>query len=352
MEANRLVVLTDEGGFFGQTRKPWVSMDIGRVCSHVEAEGVTVGRFTFRDVGTRAVDIHDSAVFYAFSQKENTRRYIQDIVLHLSHGSNLLIPSYDLLMCHENKGYQELYRRQRNLPSLPSAYLPSGRDIDGLTVSFPAVVKTVEGSNGRGVFLARDGAGLARIARKIAPSMPLATRLDLVRRRILRRRKRFAEYPSYDNRIDYRQYRDYVTPQRRFVVQEFVPGMSYDYRVLIMGPRHFVTKRHAREGDFRASGAKRFDFDFTPPPSLLDYARAVYERVDAPFLSMDICPHGEGYALFEFQALHFGINVLKKGHGWFARVGGEWRFHPEEGDFEAFMAEALVEYLRRHWPPA
>ncbi len=349
MRTNGLVVLTDERGFFGQTRRPWVSLDIEKVCRLVEEAGTPTRRFTFGDIGTGRVEVRESAVFYAFSQKENTRRYIQDIILHLSHGANLLIPSYDLLMCHENKGYQELYRRQRGFPTLRSSYVPEGRGLT-LPADFPLVVKTIDGSNGRGVFLARNRRELARIERHITPHLPLSTRLDLLRRRFFRRRKHFPEYPDYNNMTDYSQYKEYVTPRMRFIIQEFVRGPSFDYRVLVMGDRHFVMKRHARKGDFRASGTKLFDFDFDPPPGLLDFARAVYERADTPFLSMDICPRDGGYALLEFQALHFGISVVKRGRGWFLREGQGWRFCAGEADFEACMAEALVAYLATHWP--
>ncbi|MBN1426211.1 hypothetical protein JXA88_16800 [Candidatus Fermentibacteria bacterium] len=343
-----LVVLTDENGFFGQTRKPWVSLDIGKVCRAVEQSGIPVRRFTFQDVGANAVDIRDSAVFYAFSQKENTRRYITDIVRHLSHGSNLLIPSYDLLLCHENKGYQELFRRQQGMPVLPSAYFVSGAGAEAMDIAFPVVVKTVDGSNGKGVFLAHTRAELRRIVRRMEPRMPLCTRIDLIRRRFFRRKKTYPEYPDYSNRTDYLQYREYVRLRKRFIVQEFVDGYSYDYRVLVIGDRYFVMRRGAFPGDFRASGTKMFDFDFQIPDGLLEFARSVYEKALAPLMSMDICPRDDGFVLFEFQALHFGTSALKKARGWYVRQGGSWRFLEGKADLEHCMGEALVGYLRTH----
>ena len=341
----RLVVLTEEGGFFGQTRKPWVSLDVGRLCRHVEQGGIRVERATFGDVGTGTIEIRDSAVFFAFSQKENSRRYLTDIVLHLSHGSNLLIPSFDLLMCHENKGYQELFRRQRGLPALAGVYLVSSRDVKGLNLNFPVVLKTVDGSNGKGVFLARDRKELLRITRRIEPRIPLMTRLDLIRRKHFRRQKRFDAYPDYSSRTDYAQYREYIVPRRRVVLQEYIPGLEYDFRVLALGGRFFVMKRQVRAGDFRASGTKLFEFDADVSVSLLDFAHSVEAQVDAPFLSMDICPYGCGWALLEFQALHFGVSAVKKGPGYFARERTEWQFQPGQSDLEAEMARALVEFL-------
>lgn len=342
-----LYLLTDDG-FFGQTRKPWVSLNVDRLCQGLTSRGLEVRVATVRDVGTWRVDPRDSVVFYTFSQKENTRRFIQDVARYLCLRGNHLVPSYDLLLCHENKGFQEFYRRIKNLPCLPSLYLEDDAECDTLPIRFPVVVKTVEGSNARGVFLARTPSELRRVARKLRPGLSLGTRLDLVRRRYFRRRKHYPEYPDYRNAVDAAQYRDYVTPRRRFVVQEFVPGLDHDYRVLAVGSKWFVMKRHTFPKDFRASGTKRFDFDFTLPDGLLDVAEGVLAALDTPFLSMDLCPHAGGFALLEFQALHFGVNVVKKGRGWFEREGQRWVFHAGRADLEDCLAEGLAHYLRAH----
>ena len=40
----------------------------------------------------------------------------------------------------------------------------------------------------------------------------------------------------------------------KIVVQEFIPGLKNDYKVLIFGSKYYVLYRRVREGDFRASG--------------------------------------------------------------------------------------------------
>ena len=107
---------------------------------------------------------------------------------------------------------------------------------------------------------------------------------------------------------------------------------------------------HVREGDFRASGSKKHDFDFEPEPELLNYARDVYERFDTPFLSMDIGPTSRGYGLFEFQALHFGIYWFMKSRGYYVRRNGDWVFVPSKPDIEAEIARALALYVQSRTP--
>lgn len=319
-------------------------MDADRIQSVLEAHGFIVERRVLHELVNATCSPTHATIFYAFSQKPNRRRYICDLIRHLDDGTNVLIPSYDLLLCHENKGFQELYKRRIGLPGLTTYYFSSKEELDRHDVRYPVVFKTLEGSNARGVFLAESRAEVERLIGRTT-RQSLLTRLDLVRRKHFRRRKTFKEYPDYSNEADYWQYRDYVRNEGNFLLQEFVPHLRCDYRVLVLFDKYYVTKRHIPEGDFRASGAKRFDFDFEPEPSLLDYARNVYGRFDEPFLSMDIGAAPDGYHLFEFQALHFGLNVFVKGRGYYVRQGQDWVFVEARPDIETEIATALAKYV-------
>jgi glutathione synthase/RimK-type ligase-like ATP-grasp enzyme len=267
----------------------------------------------------------------------------------LEKNDNVLIPSYELLKCHENKGYQELHKRNIGLPSLPSVYLSSAKEIDFYNLDFPLVLKATEGSNAKRVYLIHDLAELRSRIKRLS-KQSLFVQLDLLRRKCLRGKKEYKEYPQYSNRADYLQYRDYILEESNFVLQEFVQGIDFDFRVLVLYDRYYVTKRHTREGDFRASGAKRFDFAFEPDPKLLDYAKWVYEKFDTPFLSMDICPHGDRYELLEYQALHFGINVLVKSRGYYHQSGEAWVFAEAIPDIELGIAEGIAKYVDSRFP--
>jgi glutathione synthase/RimK-type ligase-like ATP-grasp enzyme len=51
-------------------------------------------------------------------------------------------------------------------------------------------------------------------------------------------------------------------PQRGYVFfQEFLPGNDFDTRITVIGNRAFGFRRMNREGDFRASGSGRLDYD-------------------------------------------------------------------------------------------
>ena len=76
------------------------------------------------------------------------------------------------------------------------------------------------------------------------------------------------------------------------------------------------------ENNFRASGAKKFDINFDPEEKLLDAASSFKEAFpETPYLSMDIIfdARDATYKLLEFQAMHFGLNVLVKNDGYFTK---------------------------------
>ena len=339
------MILTEKNGFFGQTRKPWVSIDTGAFVQAFRDGGFKTETRTFDEIANSERDIRGRVVIYTFSQKYHVRQYVKDVVFALSK-KNRVIPSYDMLKCHEDKGYQELFKKEAGIGSLKAFYFSDPAAVREHSVAWPVVLKSVEGSNGKRVWLARNMGELEKLLKRHFVSVPAMDRLDLLRRRYFRAKKSYREYPDYTNEKDLAQYAEYVTDYRPFVIQEYVPGLEHDYRVLVLHDRLYVTKRHVRDNDFRASGAKKFDFDFEPDAALLDFADEIFRKISQPVISLDICEKNGSYYLLEFQALHFGINVFVKSKGCYSRSGGEWRFSERMESFERELAGAFIRHLR------
>jgi glutathione synthase/RimK-type ligase-like ATP-grasp enzyme len=343
----RLIVLTGYDHFFGQSRKPWVSIDTKLLLHNLHKSGIEIDEVPFHKVANNQVDIKDSIVFYTFSQRDNLRSYINDVVFNLANKGNHVIPSLELLRCHENKGIQECIKHNLKIDNLKSLYLSSKRELIEYQITYPVVLKTITGSNGKGVFLIQNKSQLLKTISDIEPKLYLATKLDLLRRKYLRLPKIFPGYERVDLKKDYEQYGDYITPEKCFVLQEFISGLEFDYRVIILGKHFFVTKRLTRKDDFRASGAKRFTFDFQATDELLDYAQDIYNKFSTPCLSLDIGVKDNQYYLFEFQALHFGINAIVRGKGYYHQTNKGWEFQERKVVFEDELSNSLIEYLNK-----
>lgn len=343
----KIVLLTGKNHFFGQTRKPWVPINTEQFKAYIQSFGYEVDEYSFDQIANLQNPPRSSIVFYTFSQKENMRLYISSVIRYLVRLDNKVIPNYDLLLCHKNKGYQELYKRSIGLNSLNSLYLSGIDQCKENDVKYPVVLKTVSGTNAKGVYLIHNEKHLISRLRKLTPKLSVFERIDLFRRHYLRKKKHFQGYANYFNLEDFRQYREYITPETRFILQEFVPNLQFDYRVVIMHGKYFPMKRMNRDNDFRASGSKRFVFEEKTSERLLNYAHFVYSKFDTPFLSLDIGEANGNYFLFEYQALHFGISSIVLSKGYYERIGETWKFIAQAPNFEKYLAEGLISYIEQ-----
>lgn len=339
-----IVFITSNNGFFGQTRKPWVSMDSDRIAKRLIDRGFRVKKMTLHQAINDKNPIKDSIVFYTFSQKENIRSYIIDLIWLLDDGSNFLIPSFDFLKCHEDKGYQELFKRKLGIEDLSALYFSCLEDIEGYDLTFPIVFKTIDGSNGKGVKLISSKDELVKVI-KSNRKITFLDKIDIIRRRYFRKKKSYKEYPDYTNEKDLEQYIAYITNEKCFVLQQYVPDLDCDYRVLAINDKYFVTKRLVNDGDFRASGTKRFVFDFPLDETLLDYIKELKDKFDTPFFSTDVGFKNGKYHLFEYQALHFGLNVYVKSNVYYYKTNDGWQKQDFKPDIEMDIADGLAGYL-------
>ncbi len=340
----KLILVTASGQFFGQARKPWVSIDTAKLIRNLQERGFEVELLEFHQLAAQAHTLRNEVIFYTYSQLDYLRGYIKDIMLVVSR-ANRIIPSLELLLCHENKGFAELYKRSLGLSEPQAWYLSHSRELAGLQIHYPVVLKTTSGTNAKGVFLCEDESELRKRLKTLAKPVSLAARLDSQRRRYLRPGRKYQGYPDFNPVKDADQWLEYMRPGSCFVLQEFIPGLDCDYRVIAVQERFYVMKRLTLRGDFRASGTKHFVFEFTVPEGLLDFAADVYHRFDTPYLSMDI-GHKEGRNhLFEYQALHFGTAAIVRSTGYYQRVVANWEFVETGSGLEETLAYGLAAYL-------
>jgi len=193
----RILFVTLKNSFFGQKRKPWVSIDTPKFIRLLEGMGHDVERIEFARLANLAATLKGETIFYSFSQRGHLRDYIKD-VMQLVSRENRIIPSLDLLLSHENKGYAELYKQILGINELKSHYLSDMEDINLCDLDYPVVLKTITGSNARGVFLCSSETELRRRIKAITPSLPLGKRLDALRRKYLRGHRTYPGYPDFD----------------------------------------------------------------------------------------------------------------------------------------------------------
>ncbi len=131
------------------------------------------------------------------------------------------------------------------------------------------------------------------------------------------------------------------------MLQEFVEGLSCDYKVVVYKDKFYFFQRQIKPGDFRASGTPDFKFPSEAPKGLLDYAEKVFELFDVPFASFDIAIKNEVFYLLEFQFVSFGQRAIERSEMYFTRQGGSWRSVKCSSDLEENFAESIVWYISK-----
>lgn len=335
LNTTRLIIVTHPNGFFGRRRYGWQSINVTKLEQHLgasfETTIVPIDRLLDLQLDT------DVLVLYGSSDDPKLRAFYKDVLFIAGQKCHLL-PKLEHLFAHENKGFQELYKRSIGVQSLKAEYL---FEWDQLRLPMPFVFKTIEGAGSAGVTLVSSERKLRQIRRQFfSPSF--------LRRAITKvRRMRMTD----DQRAMY-TYRH----QGRClaVAQEFVPGLTCDYKVLVYGRKYYLLRRSTRKDDFRASGSGIFTFPLEPRTEVLDFARYQARSLDAPYLSLDIAQREDGQcALIEYQVLHFGPYTILNSSGYFERTSSEWRFVKETPCLEREMAQSITQYVaqKRHAAP-
>ena len=341
--ADPIVLLVDYKAQFGSkyVAQPYRSgMDLGLLRSYLEEAGFRPEVLRLPEVDFRGRDWRGVPILYTSSEDEggHYKSYIEDIVLGLELAGARVIPAFRLLRAHNNKVFMEILRdlvRTEDFSGIESHTFGTLEDWEarkrgpeGLPPD-PTVIKPAAGALSRGVAMAAGESGLR--TKILAISRTRNLRHDLWDLGRSLRRKGYV-----------RESRN----RKKFVVQNFVAGLDHDWKVLIYGDRYYAIRRDNRRNDFRASGGGRLVCERKLPAGLLDYAARVFRALEVPALSLDIGVVGDGFVLFEFQALYFGTYTLDHSEFHFVRREGRWTLIEGLSELERVYVESVVRHLR------
>jgi hypothetical protein len=139
----------------------------------------------------------------------------------------------------------------------------------------------------------------------------------------------------------------FFSKRNPFVIQDFIPDLEYDYKVLIFGIKFFVFKRGIRENDFRASGSGKFTW-VKPPDEVLEFALDIQKKFKSPFISLDIgFGLNKNVYLFEFQGIGFGPIGLTKSNSYFIKLGQTWSEIKEKSNLEREYSSAINYHINK-----
>jgi glutathione synthase/RimK-type ligase-like ATP-grasp enzyme len=335
----KIYFVTNSENFYGQKKYPWESLDIRKIITKLE-NLYQVEHVCFDQIVNSDINIENSIVIYSSSQQKEYKEYIEDILMYLMQKGNRLVPSINIFKSHENKGYQELHKKLIGISSIPAYYFGHYKEIEGNDIKFPSVLKALDGFGSGNVSLVNSKIEVVKLTSQkdcIIDKSLFKTIRTIIAKPIKR-------YILHKKVIEFNS-KDFFHFFKRFIIQDFKPNLTYDYKVLVLYDKYYVLKRYTKKNDFRASGSGNFVFEEVEN-TLLDYAYKVFNKFNEPMMSLDICFDGNEFYLIEFQGIHFGPFTLTNSEGYYIKEKLNWIFVYTKSEIDHEVSNALYSYIK------
>lgn len=331
-----LILLDYRSHLYSAIRARGASMEVEEIKTGFEELGYSVLIQHYSDINFSDSDFRGTFVLYQSSEDPSLlyKEYIEDVLLGLQAQGAILIPGFEKFRAHHNKVFMEILRK--TIPVSGAEFFSQCfGTYEDYQRSFkppwyPIVFKLSSGSKSQNVLLARNKNEADACARKLSATPSL-----------------YNLWMTIYNWFDRKGFTPRSDHRRKFVVQQYVPNLSGDYKIVIYGEKYFVLFRENRENDFRASGSGRLSFPKEVPLGVLDFAHQTFFAFDVPYASLDIGFDGKNCYLFEFQFVMFGQYAVERSGWFFTKNKNGWARRDEKTSAENELVSAVHQDIQR-----
>jgi len=308
---------------------------LGYKCVFLNYSEIDFKEIDFKNKYVIYTSIEDSGLYY--------KDFIEDILWGIKIQGGILLPSLEMQRAHHNKVFMEILRAINGIDNnIHSRYFGSIKELIKNSGSFqyPIVLKSASGSGSKGVKLVNTEKELqkkAKIISKVNLPLPHIKEYLLLFKRYLQTKRLFKIESIY---------------RRKFITQNFIPQLDHDFKILIYGDKYYILKRNTKKNDFRASGSGIFEFVNNQdiiPVELLNYSKLIYNKINAPNLSIDVAYNDEGFYLIEFQAVSFGTVTQTGSLSYYLFEGDSWIKKEEVLLLEKVYAQSINLYIKKNY---
>lgn len=339
-KVRELFILTDyRGAFYSTIRNRWgiCSLDLNLLTDEFRKLDIEVAVRPYSSIDFRRDNFNGKVVLYQSAEDPNSlyKEYVEDLLLGIHYQGGILVPSFQYFRAHHNKVFMEIMRDisgdDRIQKAITTRCYGTFEDLSSESFIYPVVLKAAWGAGSSGVKLAKTPGEMRKIAYRLSRSAGFVETAKELYKRYFRRTAGYV--PSSLNR-------------RKFIVQDFVPGLTGDFKVLVYWDKYYVVARKNRPGDFRASGSGLLEWPEEPPVELLTYAKHVFDHFQVPLVSLDIAISKGTPVLIECQFVNFGPAAMEQSN-WFFRLEAEmWVKVAGTSLPEAEFARSITSYLQ------
>jgi glutathione synthase/RimK-type ligase-like ATP-grasp enzyme len=331
-----LLLLVDyKGEFYSSTKSPLATMDLARIVERFGEKGCRVTVRHFSEVDFRGESYRNRFVLYQSSEDKDLlyKSYIEDVLLGLELAGARLIPPFKFFRAHNNKVFMEILRDlsgDQALMTIRSQTFGALEEFRGeaAAIDYPAVLKGASGALSTSVFLIENEADARKKAKRVSRSFNLHDFVRNVGKKVLLHPRR----PKSLHRT-------------KFLVQNLIPGMEGDWKVLCFGDKVWALRRSNREDDFRASGSGKFTWEEELPEGFLDFVDTIYRFFRVPYISIDVGHVDSCFHAIEMQFVMFGNLTLEGSSYYWAKRSGRWEKVDGPSVLEDELVDSVVGYM-------
>lgn len=274
-------------------------------------------------------------ILYTSSQNERYKEYINDVMYYQK--DKKLVPSYDVLLSHENKFFQELYNRKNGIETnIKTFVIGDISDFDDIykkgELPPKFVIKGYTGSASNNVHICDNYFE----ARKLLLNM------------YSKITKAYNESASKK----YTEYKKENDTKVRAVIQEHIYSPRWEWRILVLGEKYFCYKRLKKDENTMASGAYAelgYDNIVEVPEEILYFAKRTFEKIDGPFANLDITVNEKNgnICLIEWSGMSFSLLWGKGMYNNYYQLNNElWERNTFEGEIDVYIPDAINHYIK------
>lgn len=270
--------------------------------------------------------IYTSAEDFGFIYKT----FFEDIIYYLELSKAKPIPSFKYLKANNNKVFMELLRYQfNNENNIKTKVFGCFEEFEKISKNqnYPLVYKQAAGAMSTGVGLIKNHNEIDKL------------------KKISRTKFLFKEIWELWRSIKFKNYVMESKYRNKFIVQNFIPNLDGDFKILIFSDKIYVLKRSAKEGDFKASGSGIRNFVKEIPEGILEFTYNFYKTLNIPNASIDIAYNGSEFYIIEFQCLYFGSFTLTFSEFHWILNEGKFEFIEEKSELEKVYANSISKYI-------
>ena len=330
---NKIILLTNYKDIIPQRNNEIEGLNLNLISEVLDANNFSVQEITIHAFIAllEETDSFEGVYFYyTSSQYQIYKSFILDVLIQITLRGGVLIPELRHFMAHENKNFQELEKIRL---SIRSPYgVPVGTYEEGVerlkNATYPVVIKKHTGFRSRNVRLANNFSEGKKVLSKLLEKNFLFDMDSLYF--MYRRLKNKGHYPKKFGKV---------------IIQEFIPDLTHDWKILVLGDRCLGGKRYVRKNDFRASGSKLYEMEEDPPENVLSFALKCKQELNCPNASLDISENKGDLQLLEYQTMHFAILGGDPDY-YFEKEDSVWHKREIIHEIEYYMGEGISSHIK------